>query len=73
MTREYARSPRGERAHGAIPRNAGTVTTMIGALVVHALVGGSPIAALVLLALMSFVAWGRRDRTIVLLRRWLGR
>ena len=32
MTREYARSPRGERAHGAVPRNAGTVTTMIGAL-----------------------------------------
>jgi len=32
MTREYARSPCGERAHGAVPRNAGTVTTMIGAL-----------------------------------------
>lgn len=32
MTREYARAPRGERAHGSIPRNAGTVTTMIGAL-----------------------------------------
>ena len=32
MTREYARAPRGERAHGALPRNAGTVTTMIGAL-----------------------------------------
>ena len=32
MTREYARAPRGERAHGAVPRNAGTVTTMIGAL-----------------------------------------
>lgn len=32
MTREYARAPRGERAHGAIPRNVGTVTTMIGAL-----------------------------------------
>jgi transposase len=28
----YARSPEGERAHGAIPRNLGTVTTMIGAL-----------------------------------------
>jgi hypothetical protein len=32
MTREYARAPRGERVHGAVPRNAGTVTTMIGAL-----------------------------------------
>ncbi len=35
MTREYARSPRGERAHGSVPRNAGTVTTMIGALDVN--------------------------------------
>lgn len=32
MTREYARAPRGERAHGSVPRNAGTVTTKIGAL-----------------------------------------
>ena len=32
MTREYARAPRGERAHGTVPRNAGTITTMIGAL-----------------------------------------
>jgi transposase len=32
MTREYARAPRGERAYGTVPRNAGTVTTMIGAL-----------------------------------------
>ncbi len=32
MTRDYARSPRGERALGSVPRNAGTVTTMIGAL-----------------------------------------
>jgi hypothetical protein len=31
MTREYARAPRGERAVGSVPRNAGTVTTMIGA------------------------------------------
>lgn len=35
MTRQYARSPRGERAHGAVPRNAGTITTMIGALDVN--------------------------------------
>jgi transposase len=32
MTRDYARAPRGERAHGSVPRNAGTFTTMIGAL-----------------------------------------
>lgn len=32
MTRDYARAPRGERAPGSVPRNAGTVTTMIGAL-----------------------------------------
>jgi hypothetical protein len=32
MTRDYARAPRGERALGAVPRNSGTVTTMIGAL-----------------------------------------
>jgi hypothetical protein len=35
MTREYARAPRGARAHGAVPRNAGTITTMIGALDVN--------------------------------------
>src|SRR5512133_1721299 len=32
MTREYARAPRGERAHGSVPRNRGEVTTMLGAL-----------------------------------------
>lgn len=32
MTRDYARAPRGERAFGSVPRNSGTVTTMIGAL-----------------------------------------
>jgi hypothetical protein len=32
MTRDYARAPRGERAHGRVPRNRGTVTTMIGAM-----------------------------------------
>jgi hypothetical protein len=35
MTREYARAPRGERAQGSVPRYAGTVTTMIGALDVN--------------------------------------
>jgi transposase len=32
MTRDYARAPRGERVHGAVPRNRGEVTTMLGAL-----------------------------------------
>ncbi len=32
MTREYARAPRGERAHDSIPRNRDTVTTMLGAI-----------------------------------------
>ncbi|MDD5308051.1 MAG: IS630 family transposase [Deltaproteobacteria bacterium] len=32
MTREYARSPRGERADDKVPRNRGTVITMLGAL-----------------------------------------
>jgi len=32
MARDYARAPRGDRALGYVPRNSGTVTTMIGAL-----------------------------------------
>jgi transposase len=32
MTRDYARAPCGERAPGFVPRNRGTVTTMLGAL-----------------------------------------
>ena len=32
MTPLYARSPRGERVYDSIPRNRGTVTTMLGAL-----------------------------------------
>lgn len=32
MTRDYARAPCGQRARGYVPRNRGTVTTMIGAL-----------------------------------------
>ena len=35
MTREYARAPVGERAHDKVPRNRGTVTTMLGALTVE--------------------------------------
>ena len=32
MTRDFGRAPCGERVPGAVPRNFGTVTTMIGAL-----------------------------------------
>lgn len=32
MTREYAWAPQGERAHDKVPRNRGTVTTMLGAM-----------------------------------------
>lgn len=34
MTRDYGRSRRGSRVHGRVPRNRGTVTTLIGALTV---------------------------------------
>lgn len=32
LTRLYARSPKGQRAYGAVPRNHGTNTTLVGAL-----------------------------------------
>jgi transposase len=32
LTRLYARAPKGQRAYGAVPRNHGTNTTLIGAL-----------------------------------------
>jgi transposase len=32
LTRRYARTPRGERAYGYVPRNYGTRTTLIAAL-----------------------------------------
>ncbi len=38
MTRAYARSPRGERVHGRVPRNRGTVTTMLGAMTLDGIV-----------------------------------
>ena len=37
MSRQYAWAPRGTRAEDAIPRNRGTVTTVIGALTVDGL------------------------------------
>jgi hypothetical protein len=32
MTRSYARAPRGQRAHGAVPRNQGQNLSVLGAL-----------------------------------------
>ena len=32
MTRRYARAPRGERAHGAVPRNRGKNTTLLASM-----------------------------------------
>lgn len=37
MTRTYGRAPRGERVVEAVPRNRGSVTTMLGALTVSGL------------------------------------
>jgi len=37
MTRTHARAPRGERTSEAVPRNRGTVTTILGALTVDGL------------------------------------
>jgi hypothetical protein len=38
MTRRYGRSPRGERAHDAAPRNYGSHTSLIGAMGLRGLV-----------------------------------
>ena len=38
MTRRYGRAPKGKRAEDTVPRNRGTVTTMVGALTVEGLV-----------------------------------
>jgi transposase len=43
MTRARARSPKGERALGKVPRCRGTVTTIIGALTVAGLAAVMPI------------------------------
>jgi uncharacterized membrane protein YphA (DoxX/SURF4 family) len=44
---------------------------MVGALITHALIGGSAVGALVMLIAMAVVAYGRRDRTLKLLKRLL--
>jgi uncharacterized membrane protein YphA (DoxX/SURF4 family) len=56
-----------------IPRLCGLgalllVCVMVGAVATHLFVlGGSPVAAIVLLVVTAIIAWGRRDRTLSLL------
>ena len=56
-----------------IPRLCGLgalllVCVMVGAVAAHLFVlGGSPVAAIVLLLVTAIIAWGRRDRTLSLL------
>ena len=42
---------------------------MVGAIITHLVVGGSPQRALILLVLTSIIAWARRDRLAALLGR----
>jgi len=57
-----------------IPRTSGLAAlmlagVMVGAIVTHLfIVGGSPLAAIILLVVTGVVAWGRRQRTMNLLR-----
>lgn len=44
LTRRYARSRRGERAVGSVPRNRGQATTLIAALTPHGLRAGFALA-----------------------------
>ena len=44
------------------------VVVMSGAVMTHLfIIGGSPLMATILLSVTSFVAWGRRERTMILL------
>ena len=57
-----------------IPRTSGLAAlmlagVMVGAVVTHVfIVGGSPLGAIILLVITGVVAWGRRQRTMNLLR-----
>jgi putative oxidoreductase len=57
-----------------IPRTSGLAAlmlagVMVGAVVTHVfIVGGSPLPAIILLVVTGLVAWGRRHRTMNLLR-----
>ena len=56
-----------------IPRTSGLGTLMLagvmtGAVMTHVfIVGGSPLAAIILLVVTGVIAWGRRERTMNLL------
>ena len=56
-----------------IPRASGLgalilAGVMVGAVITHLfIIGGSPLMATILLSVTSFVAWGRRERTMILL------
>jgi transposase len=39
MTRLYARAPKGKRAHGSVPRNRGTNTTLIASMTLQGAMG----------------------------------
>ena len=58
-----------------IPRTSGLAAlmlagVMVGAIATHLfIVGGSPLAAIILLVVTGVVAWGRRGRTMNLLTR----
>jgi uncharacterized membrane protein YphA (DoxX/SURF4 family) len=58
-----------------IPRLSGVgallmLCVMVGAVFTHLFViGGSPVAAIVMLLVTAIIAWGRRDRTLRLLGR----
>jgi putative oxidoreductase len=46
------------------------IPSMIGAILTHLfIIGGSPALPIALLIAMSFVAWGRRERTLRLIKR----
>ena len=55
-----------------VPRLSGLgalllVGVMLGAVITHLVIGGSPLGAIILLIVTSVVAWGRRQRTMNLL------
>lgn len=57
-----------------IPRLCGVgalilVCVMVGAVATHLfIIGGNPVAAIVLLVVTAIIAWGRRERTLGLLK-----
>ena len=53
-----------------VPVGALVLATMAGAVLAHlALIGGTPLPALILLILAAIIIWGRRNRLVALLGR----